>query len=245
MKMAELDGSPAMLDALKQFAFSTRGPDSMRYEALSILHREGQIDSGPHRFYSRGTWTDIKLFMPEITWEPTECSTPWVRELIETGTEAIENGDYELAEESFSRILEREPDNYNAAYNLCVIWIERDGWAGRRRARPRLEELHNQFPDYVFARLALAQFAIVEGDFERAIELMDPILGAEKLHVAEATALFETQIQLAIERRRFDAAEQSLAILISIIGEDAPIVIRLRRLIDTSSRKRGLRHWIP
>ena len=72
MRMAAADGSPAMLDALQQFALGSRGPDAMRHEALNILGRKGRVDSGPHRFYSRGKWTEIKLFMAEINWEATQ-----------------------------------------------------------------------------------------------------------------------------------------------------------------------------
>jgi len=240
MKMAAADGSPAMLDALQQFAFGSRGPDTMRLEALNILGRQGRVDSGPHRFYSRGKWTEIKLFMAEIHWETTECGAPWVQELVETGTEALSNGDFALAEESFNRILDKEPDNCSAAYNVCVAWLERDGEAGRRRAQARMEEIHEQFPDYLFAPISLAQFAAIDGDLDRARDLLEPILRAKKLHASEAIALFTTQVQIAIKRREFDSAKQSLALLVQIAGEDDPKVARLRRLIDTAAGQRGL-----
>ena len=244
MRMAAADGSPAMLDALQHFAFGSRGPDAMRHEALNILGRRGRVDSGPHRFYSRGKWTEIKLFMAEINWEATQCAAPWVQELVETATEALSNGDFALAEESFNRVLDKEPDNCSAAYNLCVVWLERDGEAGRRRAQVRMEEIYDQFPDYLFAPIALAQFAAMEGDLDRACDLLEPILDAKKLHVSEAIALFTAQVQIAIKRREFDSAEQSLALLVQIAGEDDPKVARLRRLIDTASGGRGLRRLL-
>ena len=120
MRLAATDGSPAMLDALQQFAFGSRGPDDMRHEALNALCREERVDSGPHRFYSRGEWIKLKLFTAEISWERGECS-PWAEQLVETGTEALGCGDFALAEESFTRILDKEPDNCTAAYNLCVF----------------------------------------------------------------------------------------------------------------------------
>ncbi|MFV1966220.1 MAG: tetratricopeptide repeat protein [Pirellulaceae bacterium] len=106
MRMAAADGSPAMLDALQQFALGSRGPDAMRCEALNILGRKGWVDSGPHRFYSRGKWAEIKLFMTEISWETTRCAAPHVQELVETGTEALSNGDFVLAEESLALLVQ-------------------------------------------------------------------------------------------------------------------------------------------
>jgi tetratricopeptide (TPR) repeat protein len=244
MKMAAADGSPAMLDALQHFAFGVRGPDAMRHEALNILGRSDRVDSGPHRFYSRGEWTEIKLFMAQISWKATQCATPYVQELVETGTEALRNGDFALAEESFNRVLDKEPDNCSAAYNLCVVWMERDGAAGRRRARARIEEIHDQFPDYLFAPISLAQFAAMDGDLDRASDLLKPILDVKTLHVTETIALFIAQVQIAIQRREFDSAEQSLALLIELAGEDDPKVVQLRRLIDTASHGRGPRRLL-
>ena len=66
----------------------------------------------------------------------------------------------------------------------------------------------------------------------------------KKLHASEAIALFTAQVQIAIKRREFDSAEQSLALLAQIAGEDDPKVARLRRLIDTASRGRGLRRLL-
>jgi Flp pilus assembly protein TadD len=178
--------------------------------------------------------------MAEINWKATKCAAPWVQELVETGTEALSRGDFALAEESFNRILDKEPDNCSAAYNLCVVWLERDGEAGRRRALARMEEIHEQFPDYLFAPISLAQFAAMDDDLDRARDLLEPILDAKKLHASEAIALFTAQIQIAIKRREFDSAEQSLAILVQFAGEDDPNVAKLRRLIDAAAGRRGL-----
>jgi tetratricopeptide (TPR) repeat protein len=245
MKMAVAEGSPAMLDALQQFAFGLRGPDAMRNEVLNILGERGHVDSGPHRFYCRGKWTEVKLFMAEINWERTECATPGVRDLVETGTEALSNGDFTLAEESFNRILDMEPDNCCAAFNLCLVWLERDGRVGRRRAQARMEEIRDQFPDYLFARISLAQFAAIDGDLDRASDLLEPVFCAKRLHASEAIALFTAQVQIAVKRREFDSAEQSLELLAQFAGEDDPKVVKLRRFIHNASGRHRLRQLLP
>ncbi len=236
--MATSDGSPAMLDALQQFAFSDRGPDSMRHKVLNTLREKNRLDSGPHRFYSRGNWTEIQLFMAEIHWEIEE-SAPWVQELIGTGMEAM-HCDYSLAEESFQQILDKKPDHCGAAYNMCVVWLQRDGKAGKRRALARIKEIHKQFPEYLFAPIALATFATMEGDLDRASELLAPVLDRKRLHGSEATALFMAQGQIAIKLSDLDAAEQSLTMLSQIAGEDHPHVATLRLLIDQAAGKHGL-----
>ena len=244
MRLATADGSPAMLDALQQFALGSRGPDKMRHEALCNLCREGRLDAGPHRFFYRGEWTEVKLLMAEISWEPVKCA-PELRELFDTGADALNRDDFALAEESFNTILDKEPDNCIAAYNQCVVWLKRDGKSGRQRAQARLEELHERFPDYAFARLSLAQFAAMDGDFERAATLIGPMYDRKQLLASEATALFTTQIQIAIARGEFGSAEQTLSLLADITGQDDPCVADLRRRIDQAAgRNRGRSQWL-
>ena len=152
----------------------------------------------------------------------------------------MRDGDYSLAEDSFCRALEKSPDNCSAAYNLCVVWLERDGKQGRRRAIARLEDIIARFPNYLFAPITLAQFAAIEGDLDRATNMLKPILEVEKLHVSEATALFTTQIQIALKRRDFELAEQSYEMFVQIADEDDSRVLELRRLIDSATTKHGL-----
>lgn len=84
----------------------------------------------------------------------------------------------------------------------------------------------------------------MDGDLDRARDLLAPILDAKKLHASEAIALFTTQTQIAIKRREFDSAEQSLEILAQLTGEDDRKVIELRRRIVAASGKSRIRRWL-
>jgi len=240
--LAAADGSHFMLDALQRFAFGTRGPESMRFEALTILNEQGRIGKGPHRIYRRGQWTDIELFTAEITWEATAESTPELVALAEKGGQALREGAYAAAEEAFNEILERDPDNCSAAYNRCAVWMGRDGKAGRRRAETVIAELHERRPDYVFARTALAQFALEDGKVERASELIKPLLQAKRLHGSEARSIFSTQAMIAMKRRDIEGAEKAISVLAQILGEDDSNVTELRIRMGALSCRNWLRH---
>jgi len=67
---------------------------------------------------------------------------------------------------------------------------------------------------------------------------------AKRLHASEASALFTAQIQIAVKRREFDLAEQTLASLIQIAGDDDPKIPQLRRIIDAARRRTGLSQLI-
>ncbi|MEO8494642.1 MAG: tetratricopeptide repeat protein [Planctomycetota bacterium] len=240
LRLAMADQSPPMLDALKTFALGSRGPDAMRSSALMFLKEQGVVDAGPHRIYARGKWTDIQLLAAEIYSAPIpSASSPQALELVVAGIEAMKTGDYRLAEVAFEEALEEEPDNCSAAYNLCAIWLRRDGNAGKRKARTRLEQLHKDSPDYPFATIALAQFAAMDGEFQTARDLLAPIFQAKRLHISEATALFTSQTQIALEEGDLAGAEQSFDLLCEFADEGDANLPVLRRRIDKASRKGG------
>ncbi|MBI2479400.1 MAG: hypothetical protein HYV60_12435 [Planctomycetia bacterium] len=242
MRLAKADSSPPMLDALKQFALGSCGPDSMRFDVLAFLKEKGAIDAGPHRVYSRGKWTEVQLLGAEIFSEPRDsASSPEVLELIKDGMLATREFDYESAEACFRKALEEEPDNCSAAYNLCTVWLRRDGDDGEARARTRLEQLHRDFPEYVFAAIALSQFAAHDCDFQKARDLLAPVFRAERLHISEAMALFTAGAQIALEEHDLDGAERAYELLRQIADEDDANMQALRRRIDRASKPSGLR----
>lgn len=190
----------------------------------------------------RGEWTDIQLLAAEIySGQTPSTASPKVLELLETGIEAMRVGDFELAETSFEEAVEAEPDSPSAVYNLCTVWLRRDGIAGQRKARARLEQLHQDAPDYQFAIIALAQFAAMDGEFQRARDLLAPLLQAERLHIAEVIALFTTQVQIALKEGDLDAAERTFKLLCEICDEGHPEIEILRSRIDKAKRKGGWR----
>jgi predicted Zn-dependent protease len=240
LRLSMADQSPPMLDALQDFAFGSRGPDEMRFQALMFLREQGRIDAGPHRIYSRGEWTEIQLLSAEITSEPQPSdSSERVLQLLEDGFYAMRAQDFSAAEAAFTGAIAEEPDNHIAQYNLYAMWIRRDGAAGIRRALPLLKQLHAKHPDYAFAAIAMAQFAADEGDFQRARDLLAPTFQAEKLHISEATALYTAQAQIALAQGDFDAAERAFSLLREISDEDEPNVLAIRYRIDRATKKKG------
>ncbi len=240
--MAMDDGSPTMIEAIKAFAFGSRGPDSKRYDALRFLSEKGVINAGPHRIHNRGQWTDIQLFTAEISPEPLpNGSSDRVKELVSSGTRALFEGNYALAEAKLNEALEEQPGNCTAIYNLCTIWLKRDGIEGERRARVRLEQLYRDSPDYTFAAISLAQFAAMDGEFKKANDLLLPILQAKKLHVSEAAALFGCQAQIAIAENDLNAAERAYDLMYQVGGDhELKMAKQVRRLIDFATPQKGL-----
>ena len=213
----------------------------MRLEALMFLSQQKAIGAGTHRIYVRGEWTEVQTLAAEITAEPNLSGmSPRVAKLISDGSEAMYAGDYDLAEKSFQQALSEDPSNCSAAYNLCAILLRRDGAAGQKKVRPRLQQLHEEYPEYPFAAIALSQFAAMDGDFQKARDLLAPIYHTKRLHVSEATALFTAQTTICLKQRDCDGAERAFEMLRQIADEDDPNLAVLRARIDGASKKNGL-----
>ncbi len=242
VSMARIEQTPEQLEALKQFTFGCRGPDQLRFYCQQFLIQLGLVDSGPHRIYSNGQWIEARSFVAEITTEPRPSSSPpWVIEALTQAVTANNAGNYEQAEAMYEQVLAAEPDNCTAAYNQCAVWASRDGTQAEARIRERIQQLHADFPDYIFARIAMAQFVLTdEDDADKAHQMVAPILDAKQLHIDEAKALFIFQTQLAIKQRNLPAATKSLALLKDICGASDPVVKQLESQLQAKSQRKSL-----
>lgn len=228
--LAKADESPEMLTALHNFALSNRGPDSMRLDALQALKEKKKITNGPVRFFSKGKWTEIKMWVPKITYEAVDVR-PWESELSQNAVTAMHSGDFDTAESIWDEVLERYPENPTATFNRASVWQARDGEEGGRRAKETIRDLHGKEPDYLFARVAVANFAMADGNLEEAEQLLKPLMNLEQLHVTEATAIFAAQAQMALKREDLESAESQLQMLEELNGPNHQTTQQIRELV--------------
>ncbi len=244
LMLAKSVASQPMFDALKTFALGQRGPDSLRNDALMFLHGKEILDEGPHRFFSRGKWIPIQLFAPEISGDFIRETEPWKIELARAGYEAQVHGDDDRAEMFWRQILERDPEDLSATFNLAIVWLNRNDQGERKKALAKLEELHEKHPDYIFATIALARIAADTGDPERANRLVGVAMKQKRLHTSEASALFGLQVDIALARRQIGSAEIAYPMLVSVVGAKHPAAIQARQRIDSfaaqSMRGKGI-----
>jgi tetratricopeptide (TPR) repeat protein len=244
-RFAMFDDRPQLMEALSRFAFGMRGPDKLRFEVLSFLKKSHVVDAGPHRFYSKGQWSNVLILGAEITTGTELLNYPeQVRELLEEGSKAQHAGDFDRAEAIYKSVLAEDPNNCTAIYNSCVIWLNRDGEQGRANAFARLTKLHSQSPSYLLAPIALAQLAADDGDLKTAHDLLTSAYNESKLSYSEAVALFTAQIQIAILEKKLDAAQLAFEALLNFAEPGDRRIDLLRRRIDSATSKNPLRRLI-
>ena len=229
-RLARGVGSPEMLDALHDFAFSQRGPDDLRFQALTHLKEKGRLSAGSHRLYRDGDWMVIQVAGFDITDEPSTPLNPLTDELQTEGCEALASGDAARGERIFRQCLEIDPDDPSSSHNLAGAILQQ-GFERKQEAVQLLLEIHERFPDYLFARTSLAQISIYENDLERAGELLGPLHERQQMHISEAMAFMTASIEVAIARDNFDTAEKLLDSMKQFDPDDRRIA-QLRRKID-------------
>ena len=224
--------SEEMLDALETFATSNRGPDELRSRTLTFLKEKGRLNEGSIQFWSRGKWTPILVTTMEINQDPVPHQNPKVDDLIEQGYFAMQTGDFEVAEAHFREALALDPEFLSAQFNVAAALLMKKDAESNAAGKKIAMDIHQRFPDYAFARIGIAQFAIDGHRLDEAQELLKPFMTKTQWHVSEYKAYAAVQVELAIARRDYKAARNSLELLKQFEDGD----VRINRLEERVAR---------
>jgi tetratricopeptide (TPR) repeat protein len=196
--------TPEMLTALRDFTLSNRGPDELRTQASAAATQAGLMPSGPIRMWIQGEWRDVLALGWEIHFDPDQPLPPEINELGIEAQEAMLDGDFDRAEQLYSEILAREPDNYKMQLNRAQVYL----LLGREKeGEEMIQKIFEQHPDYLFARTHMARKAVKQGDLAKARELLKPLLLRKRLHISELNALVIAHVELELAEGRLEGAQ--------------------------------------
>jgi predicted Zn-dependent protease len=130
-----------------------------------------------------------------------------VEKLAEQATRVLRESDGRQAEELLNEALALAPNSPGLLNNLAVAY-QLQGRA--EEAEEMVRQLHARYPNYLFARVSVAQMAIRDGDLERARELLLPLLQRQRLHVSEFENLCAALIDLYLAEDNCQAAQSWL-----------------------------------
>lgn len=185
--------TPELLAALRDFALSQRGPDTMRMQAAQAAQRAGLLPAGQVRFWSQGEWRDVLMLGMEIYDESVSSGLP--RHIEQRQSEAIlaiRGGEAVRAEELLQQALAQVPDDPGLLNNLAAAYSHQ----GRHEESSALiRAIHERFPEYFFGQVNRALLDIREGRLDEAKRLLEPLLSRQRLHYSEFTALMNAQVE--------------------------------------------------
>jgi tetratricopeptide (TPR) repeat protein len=172
--------STELQNAVKEFARGRFGTDEIRLKAARIAAGWSGDRNGAEVFYSGEMRRAAALV--EITNAPVNVYEPQVQRRLEKAHDALIAGDVKTAASIFEDLVaqgNRTPDilfNMASAYNRQGRKQEADSW---------IDRIHAEFPDYFFARAALAIRALDDGNVTLAKAFTEPFLGRRRYHVSE------------------------------------------------------------
>jgi thioredoxin-like negative regulator of GroEL len=219
----------SLLDALRDFATSTRGTDKMRMDAAQKLRELGHWPSEPVQMWAGGEWRELALMGFEISPEPIYRSrTPEVEEIGRQGLDALKAGDGRRGEDLFRRCIALEGEVPDLLNNLALA-VEKQGRTAE--AHDLIRQTHARWPDYFFGRIALARLAIHAGNLDEADALLAPLRQRHKLHTTEFYALVGCQVEFHLARHE-DEAAGSWVDMLRAMEPDHPLVEQLEERIE-------------
>jgi tetratricopeptide (TPR) repeat protein len=206
-RLALMADTPEMMAALRDFAFSRRGPDKLRMQAANAACEAGLIPVGPTRLWMDGDWRELLLLGFDLHDEPVQKHSRQVEQLAAEAMEALYDDDGERAERLLKQALEKEPDAVDLLNNLANAYKLQ----GRvEEGDALIRQIHERYPDYLFGRVNVAQLHIQDGELDKARELLTPLLTRRRLHFSEFAALCMAEISLFLAEGNREAARQWL-----------------------------------
>jgi len=232
VRIASQAGLPSIYAAVRKFALGRRGSDQLRLQAAIMLEQAGELPPGEMRMWQDGEPRDLLLAAYEITPEPTDPLPKDVEQLADRARAALQDRDGPLAESLLAEALRLHPHHPGLAYNRAMaVAIQ-----GREEeALTLVREVHARHPDYLFARVKLAEDAVNSRDFDAAKSLLDPLMSRRRFHYSEFGAFCNAQISLLSAQGKTEATRSWLDIWRRIQPDDPRLEMWERR-----AGKRGL-----
>ena len=129
--------------------------------------------------------------------------TPAVEKIMNEAMPLLRAGNGAQAEVLFRKALTLEPVKPDLLNNLAQA-LEIQGL--KEDSLCISEAIHILFPDYLFARTALAHASIHDGGYEDALDLLTPLFSRREFHVSEYNALCSALIELSLLTQQYHSA---------------------------------------
>jgi tetratricopeptide (TPR) repeat protein len=183
----------------------------------------------------QGEWRELLLMGFELSSEPLESNphsaqvTVWLQE----ATRALRTGNFKKGEALLRQALAEEPDAPDLLNNLAAAYSMQER---EQDSEALIRDIHERHPDYFFGRTNLARILIQHGEYERARQLLDPLLQLKRMHLTEFDNLCAAEISLLLAEGNGDAVRSWLGLWESS-GSDSPMLAQFRRQVGRSKPK--------
>ena len=129
--------------------------------------------------------------------------TPAVEKIVDEAMSLLRTKKGAQAEVLFRKALTLEPVQPDLLNNLAQA-LELQGLVEDGLCIS--ETILILFPDYLFARATLATAAMREGDYEDALDLLEPLFSRREFHISEFNSLCSVMIEFSLLTEQYHSA---------------------------------------
>ena len=191
-KIVADDQSLAQMEA---FARGQRGRLELRIQMTEPLMAHGRIKPGAFQTWLSGKPAEVLALGFQICFEPmNEEPNKAVLAILEKAHDALGRNDNPTALRHFQEAAELAPHDPSHLYNAAALRQLERGFDFEAAIR----DIHTRWPDYVFARMAVASFLARSGQVREARDLIFPIMERLKLHFTEFRGLAMCQVDIEL-----------------------------------------------
>jgi tetratricopeptide (TPR) repeat protein len=216
------------LDMLVAFAHGRRGSLEMRLGLTEFLIEKERIQPGPFETWLSGKPSTMLAYAFQICFEPMEQEKNRVVEVLhQRANDALHGDNLKLAESLFEKALALSPDQPSLHFNLASTRQFQRGFDFEAAVR----QIHARWPDYNFARMALAKMLASSGQVEAGRALIKPMMERTKLHFTEFRLLAMCQVEMELAEGNITHARSWLDMASRALPDDAALHDLLNRQI--------------
>ncbi|MBI4750011.1 MAG: hypothetical protein HY774_16110 [Acidobacteria bacterium] len=201
--VARQSRNPQMMQAVLNFSTGKAGPDKLRIQAAMAAKEAGFITGEKLQIQTKGAMEEVQIKSYEIHHEPTPSVSPEAEDLAYQAWEALHDNRDQEAERLLRKVIELDPNNPGHQFNLQAAIRKQKR---TEEANAMVEKIHQEFPDYFFARLEIGMKLIDQGKLDAAREITAPIQAMTRFHVSEFAMLCVFEMEYALASKNVDAA---------------------------------------
>jgi tetratricopeptide (TPR) repeat protein len=182
-----------------------------------------------------GEWREIMLMNYEFYTDPPVVHSGKVKKLLSQAIPLIKTGDPESAEKAeqlLKKAIAITPTAPDLQNNLASAYQMQGRF---EEAEALIQEIADRYPDYMFARVAIALQHIDNGNIEAAEALLKPFLTRRKFHILEFAAFSNAYIELLLAQKNHDAAQGWLSIWENV-DPDHPLIKDWKQRLKSAKR---------
>lgn len=205
INVARRSGNPQMMQAVLNFSTGKAGPDKLRIEAAMVAKEAGLITKDKIQIQTKGAMEELYLKSYEIHDEPTPPISPEAEALAYQAWEALHDNRSQEAEGLLRKLIELDPTNPGHQFNLQAALRKQKR---TDEADAMVNKIHQEFPDYLFARLEIGMKLIAQNKLDEARKIIAPVQTMTRFHISEFAMLCVFEMEYALASQNVDAARQ-------------------------------------